>query len=222
MNGEHTDEGHPAEQVTVIVADDHPIYREGLARAMEAYGGLSVVGQAADGSGALAMVRSLRPAVAVVDLKLPDMDGIDVLSTAAREAVLTHFVIVSAFDDSSTVYRAIEAGARAYLPKVSPASELCEAILSVARGHTVIPSSMQTGLAAEIRRRQHASEPVLTPREAEVLALTAEGFSAPEIADRLFVGVTTVKSHLQHVYGKLNVSDRAAAVARAHKLGLLS
>jgi DNA-binding NarL/FixJ family response regulator len=128
---------------------------------------------------------------------------------------------VSAFDDSATVYRAVEAGACAYLPKVSPAADLCEAIRAVAHGHTVIPPAMQTALATEIRRRQQVTEPVLTPRETEVLALTADGLSAPEIAERHFVGVTTVKSHLQHVYVKLDVSDRAAAVARAHRLGLL-
>jgi two-component system, NarL family, nitrate/nitrite response regulator NarL len=222
VNCDRTGEVPLAERVTVVVADDHPVYREGLARAIDAYGTLHVVGQAADGATTLAAVRSLRPAVAVVDFKLPDMDGIEVLSAAAREAAPTAFVIVSAFDDMATVYRAIEAGARAYLPKVSPASELCDAILSVSRGHTVIPPSMQTGLALEIRRRQQASEPVLTPREREILALTAEGLSAPEIAERLFVGVTTVKSHLQHVYTKLHVSDRAAAVSQAHRLGLLS
>jgi two-component system nitrate/nitrite response regulator NarL len=207
--------------VTVVVADDHPVYREGLARAIDAYGGLEVVAQTADGAGTLAAVRALRPTVAVVDLQLPDMDGIEVLNAAAREQSPTQFVIVSAFDDSSTVYRAIEAGARAYLPKVSPAADLCEAVLAVARGRTVIPAAMQAALAMEIRRRQQTNEPLLTPREAEVLSLTAEGLSAPEIAERLFVGVTTVKSHLQHVYAKLQVSDRAAAVARAHRLGLL-
>jgi two-component system nitrate/nitrite response regulator NarL len=214
-------EGRDSERVTVVVADDHPVYRDGLTKAIEAHDDLEVVGQTADGAATLAAVRTLQPDIAVVDLQLPDMDGIDVLTAAAKEETSTRFLIVSAFDDSATVYRAVEAGACAYLPKVSPAADLCEAIRAVAHGHTVIPPAMQTALATEIRRRQQVTEPVLTPRETEVLALTADGLSAPEIAERLFVGVTTVKSHLQHVYVKLDVSDRAAAVARAHRLGLL-
>ncbi|NMI00991.1 response regulator [Pseudonocardia acidicola] len=208
--------------MTVVVADDHPVYRDGLANAIDAAGDLKVVGQAGDGKETLTAIRTLAPDVAVVDLQLPDMDGLEVLLLAEKEGLRSQFVIVSAFDDSVTVYRAIEAGVRAYLPKVSPAAELCDAIRSVAQGHSVIPPALQTALATEIRRRQQKAEPVLTPREAEVLALTAEGLSAPEIAERLFVGVTTVKSHLQHVYVKLDVSDRAAAVARAHRLGLLT
>ena len=222
MSPARSAERRGSERVTVVVADDHPVYRDGLSKAIEAHDDLEVVGQAADGATTLAAVRTLQPDIAVVDLQLPDMDGIDVLTTAAKEVTSTRFLIVSAFDDSATVYRAVEAGACAYLPKVSPAADLCEAIRAVARGHTVIPPAMQTALATEIRRRQQATEPVLTPRETEVLALTADGLSAPEIAERLFVGVTTVKSHLQHVYVKLDVSDRAAAVARAHRLGLLS
>lgn len=220
-----TEWSNPAERpcgTTVLVADDHPVFRDGLIGALNAASDLAVVGHAECGAQTLAALSELTPDVAVVDLQLPDMDGIEVIRRAGKAGLDSLFVIVSAFDDTSTVYWAIEAGARAYLPKVLPADELCSAVRAVARGEAVIPAALQTALASEIRDRQQRSNAVLTLRETEILALTAEGLSAPAIAERLFLGVTTVKSHLQHVYVKLEVSDRAAAVARAHRLGLLS
>jgi two-component system nitrate/nitrite response regulator NarL len=209
--------------VRVIVADDHPVYREGLLRIFTERAEFDLVSEVGDGAEAVAEIRRLRPAVAIVDLQLPDMDGIAVVEAVEREGLPTKVIIVSAYEDSATVYRAIAAGAQAYLPKVSSGATLCETVLAVARGETVIPPALQAGLASEIRsRRDRGSEPVLTPREIEVLRLTADGLSAPEIAERLFVGVTTVKTHLQHIYEKLEVSDRAAAVAQAHRRGLLN
>jgi two-component system, NarL family, nitrate/nitrite response regulator NarL len=206
----------------LLVADDHPLYHEGVARAVSTAPWLELVARVELARDALDEIRRLKPDVALVDLGLPDLDGIAVLELLKPDALDTRVVIVSASEDRAMVYRAIAAGARAYLSKVSSASTLLATIEAVARGETVIPPSMQAGLAEEIRARQATGDqPVLTARELEVLRHTAEGMSAPEIAQELVLGVTTVKTHLHNIYGKLGVSDRAAAVATAIRRGLL-
>jgi two-component system nitrate/nitrite response regulator NarL len=206
----------------LLVADDHPLYHEGVARAVSTAPWLELVARVELARDALDEIRRLKPDVALVDLGLPDLDGIAVLELLKPDALDTRVVIVSASEDRAMVYRAIAAGARAYLSKVSSASTLLNTIEAVARGETVIPPSMQAGLAEEIRARQATGDqPVLTARELEVLRHTAEGMSAPEIAEELVLGVTTVKTHLHNIYGKLGVSDRAAAVATAIRRGLL-
>jgi two-component system nitrate/nitrite response regulator NarL len=210
-------------RIRVLIVDDHPVYREGVIRVLERRPEIEVVGQVEAGREALAEIRRLGPDVALVDLRLPDIDGITVADVAGREAPLTKIIIVSAFQDSATVYRALASGARAYLPKVCSGDALCRTILAVARGETVIPPAVQAGVASEIRaRRDRADKPLLTARELEVLRLAADGLSAPEIAERLMLSVTTVKTHLQNTYGKLEVTDRAAAVAQALRRGLLT
>jgi two-component system nitrate/nitrite response regulator NarL len=217
------DEVVPADDVVrVLVADDHPVYREGIARALSERPGMELVAAVDDGPEAVAEIRRLVPTVAVVDLQLPSMDGVAVLEAIAQDGLPTRVVIVSAYEDSAVVYRAIAAGAKAYLTKLSSGSSLCDAVQAVARGETVIPSALHSGLADEIRsRRDRTGDLALSARELEVLQLIAEGHSAPEIAERLFLGVTTVKTHLQHIYEKFGVSDRAAAVAQAHRRGVL-
>jgi two-component system nitrate/nitrite response regulator NarL len=211
-----------SQPVRVLVADDHPVYREGLARLISSRPEFELVGEVGGGREALHEIRRLNPDVAVVDLRLPDLDGIDIVESVIREGALARVVILSAYEESATVYRAIASGARAYLLKVCSGDVLCGTILAVARGETVIPASLQSGLASEIRaRREHRDDAMLTTRELEILRLAADGLSAPEIAARLVISVTTVKTHLQHIYAKLEVSDRAAAVATALRRGVL-
>jgi two-component system nitrate/nitrite response regulator NarL len=211
-----------SQPVRVLVADDHPVYREGLARLISSRPEFELVGEVGCGREALHEIRRLNPDVAVVDLRLPDLDGIDIVESVIREGALARVVILSAYEESATVYRAIASGARAYLLKVCSGDVLCGTILAVARGETVIPASLQSGLASEIRaRREHRDDAMLTTRELEILRLAADGLSAPEIAARLIISVTTVKTHLQHIYAKLEVSDRAAAVATALRRGVL-
>jgi two-component system nitrate/nitrite response regulator NarL len=206
----------------VLVADDHPVYREGIARALADRPCMELVAEVGDGAEALAEIRRLVPTVAIVDLQLPSMDGVAILEAIGQERLATRVVIVSAYEDSAVVYRALAAGAKAYLTKLSSASSLCDTVQAVARGETIIPPALHSGLADEIRsRRDRTGDLALTARELEVLELIAEGLSAPEIAERLFLGVTTVKTHLQHIYEKFGVSDRAAAVAQAHRRGVL-
>lgn len=205
----------------VLVADDHPIYREGLARVLTAGDDFDVVADVGDGVAALEGIRRLGPELAVVDLRLPSLDGIAVAEAARREMLPTRVVIVSAYEDSGTVASAFRAGAWAYLSKLVPPEEVCKTLAVVAGGEPVIPEDVKTRLRVEQSQQRREATTVLSAREREVLKLTAEGMSAPEIAVQLFVGVTTVKTHLQHIYEKFNVSDRAAAVAVAHRRGLL-
>lgn len=209
--------------VRVLVADDHPLYRRGIADVIGRRSDLELVGEAETAQQALDEIRALQPGVAIVDLQLPDFTGIVVAEALARESSRTRVVIVSAFEDGATIYRAFAHGARAYISKVCSSQMLCDTIVAVARGESVIPPSIQSALTREIRaRRDRDDGPLLTTRELEVLRLCAEGLSAPEIARRLFLSVPTVKTHLQHLYAKLEVSDRAAAVAQGLRRGLLT
>jgi two-component system nitrate/nitrite response regulator NarL len=209
-------------RVGVIVADDHPLYCDGLVRVLRERAEIEVLAQAGDGRTALACIREHRPDVAVLDLALPDVDGLGVLDAMKREALPTRALFVSAQEDSATIYRAISFGADAYLPKSSGAAEIVNTVLAVARGETVISPAIQYGLAREIRlRRPTDDRPVLSPRELEVLRLAADGMSAVEIGDHLHLSKTTVRTHLQHVYEKLEVSDRVAAVTQALRRGIL-
>lgn len=210
-------------RVRVVVVDDHPLYREGIARALAEDPQFELVGDVGLGGEGLDLIRASLPDVAVVDLQLPDLDGISLVEVVIREGLSTKVVIVSAFEDSATVYRALASGARAYLPKALSGTEICKSVAAVAAGETVIPAVLQTGVVEEIRsRRERDAAPVLTARELDVLRLASEGKTANQIAHELFISVATVKSHLQHCYEKLNAPDRASAVAAAIRRGLLN
>lgn len=212
--------GDPA--VRVLLADDHPVFRDGLARALRRRPELEVVAEAADGREALDAIRRLDPDVAVIDLRLPVLDGMAVLDTIQREQRRTRSVVLSAYDDSGRVYRSIASGARAYLTKTAPAGAIADAVVAVARGESVFPPEIHAGLASEIRmRRDVADRPLLSSRELDVLRLAADGQTTAEIGAELHLSSATVKSHLRHVYEKLDVTDRAAAVAQALRRGLL-
>ena len=160
--------------------------------------------------------------MAVVDLQLPDIDGATVIDFVRREHLPTCVLVLSARTDSATVYRCIELGAAGYLPKLTAGDEICTAIRALARGESVVPPELQAGLASEIRLRRADDRPVLTPREMDIIRLAADGLSNAEIGLRLHVSTATVKTHLQHIFEKLEVSDRSAAVAQAFRRGLLA
>jgi two-component system, NarL family, nitrate/nitrite response regulator NarL len=207
--------------IRVVVGDDHPMYREGVARSLSASGRVVVVAEAEDGRAALAAIREHQPDVALLDYRMPELDGAQVANAVHRDGLPTRVLILSAFTDSALVYRAIERGAAGYLPKEARQREILDAVLACARGETVVPPALATGLAEELRRHAAGGGPLLTPREAQVLTLMAEGKSVPAIAQELVLGATTVKTHVSHLYEKLGVSDRAAAVAEAMRLGLI-
>ena len=208
-------------RVRVVVADDHPLYRDGVVRALSASGRVEIVAEAEDGRAALEAIKEHRPDVALLDYRLPELDGVEVTHAIIRDGLPTRVLLVSAFTDSGLVYNALQVGVRGYLAKDARREQIVDAVLACARGETVLPQELASGLASEIRSRANSDGPILTQREAEILRLIAAGKSLPAIAKELFLGVTTVKTHAQHVYAKLEVSDRAAAVAEAMRRGLI-
>jgi two-component system nitrate/nitrite response regulator NarL len=210
------------ERVRVLVADDHPIYREGIVRAVKERPDLELVGEAEDGRSALEEIKRVGPDVALLDIRMPGLEGPQVLNALQRDGVKTSVIFLSAFMEGELAYETVAAGARGYLSKESAREEICDAIVAVARGGTALAPEAQAGLAAQVQEREREDRaPQLTPREREVLHLIAEGLSAPEIGRHIHLSPTTVKSHLHKLYEKLGVSDRAAAVAEAMRRGLL-
>ncbi|MEU0883307.1 response regulator transcription factor [Lentzea sp. NPDC005914] len=200
--------------IRVLLTDDHPVVRFGLRTILEAEPDLSVVGECGSGSEAVRLAAELAPDVVLMDLKMPGMDGATataqvVAGTACRVVVLTTFAT------DGDILRAIEAGATAYLLKDAPSEELIEAVRAAARGQTVLASPVATKLVSAVQR------PGLSAREAEVLGLVARGLSNVAISQELSVSEATVKSHLLHVFTKLDVSDRTAAVTVAMSRGWL-
>jgi two-component system, NarL family, nitrate/nitrite response regulator NarL len=214
----------PGARVRVLIAEEHPLYREGVVRAIrERPGELELVGEASDGRKALDMIKELRPDVAVLDVKMPELDGLQVANAVVRDGdgATTRVLMLSAFVDRQIVFQAVAAGAAGYLSKDAGRLEITDAILAVNRGHTVLAPEVQAGVAAEVRSRWRPDVPSLSERERQVLEMVAEGMLAPEIGRHLYLSPATVKSHLQSLYEKLGVSDRAAAVAEAMRRGLL-
>jgi two-component system, NarL family, nitrate/nitrite response regulator NarL len=208
-------------RVRVVVADDHPLYREGVVRALSSSGRVEVVAELEEGRAALEQIRTESPEVAILDYKLPGLDGIAIAHAVARDGSETRVLILSAFTDSGLVYEALQSGAAGYLPKESGRDQIVDAVLACARGETIVPPDLATGLVSEIRMRARTDGPVLTDREREILRMIAAGKNLPTIAKELFLGVTTVKTHVQHLYEKLGVSDRAAAVAEGMRRRLI-
>jgi len=205
----------------VLVVDDHPLFRDAMVRLLRSWAEVEVIGEAASGRAALERIRRDPPDVAVVDVRMPDVDGVQLCAAVGRDGLATRVLIVSGYDDDELVYAALEAGASGYMPKDAPRDEVARAVLAVAHGEMAIAPRLAGGLASQIRLRRERTGPLLTDREREVLALLADGRSAPEIGRALFLATSTVKSHLAHLYEKLGVSDRAAAVAEAMRRGLI-
>ena len=207
--------------VRVVVGDDHPIFRDGVVRALVASEDIEVVGEADDGAAALALIRDLVPDVALLDYRMPELDGAQVAAAVRNAELTTRVLLLSAHDESAIVYHALQEGAAGFLPKESTRAEIVRAVRECAQGRDVLPASLAAGLAGEVRRRSEPAGPTLSGREREVLALIAQGQSIPTIARELYLAPSTVKTHVQRLYDKLGVSDRAAAVAEAMRRGLL-
>ncbi len=206
---------------SVLIAEDHPIFRAGLAGAISDRGGLEVIGAVGGGERAIAECRRRRPDVMVIDVELRGIDGLTVIRSISEEQLPTKVLVLSGTVQRSVVYDAVSAGARGYLPKDCEAERVCEAIEQIAAGHMVWLGEVQEALADEIRGRGDGGEPVLTPRELEILKLIADGLKTTEVAARLFLSVATVKTHLHRSFAKLGVNDRAAAVGEAMRRGLI-
>jgi two-component system nitrate/nitrite response regulator NarL len=212
----------PPARVSVVVADDHPLFREGIERAVRERPDLELVGAASNGREALERIRELAPLVAVLDVRLPELDGLQVLNAVMRDGLPTRVVFLSASGEPELVYRAVQAGAAGYFRKEADRDAILNGIAAVAAGRSAIEPDLQSGVFDQIRLRGSGDErPILTVREREVLTLMAEGLSGPQIAEQLIVALPTVKTHQTRLYEKLGVSERAAAVAEAMRRGLL-
>ena len=192
-----------------------------MVRAIRARPELELVGEAGDGRSALDAIGAALPDVALIGAMLDGMSAEQVLNAVARDRLRTRVVVIASSPGPKQVYAALAGGAAGYLTKETDARELCDAIAAVARGGTVLSPELQAGVAGEIRLRAPRLRPVMSTRERETLTLIAEGLSAPEIGRVLHLSTATVKTHLRHIYEKLGVSERAAAVAEAMRRGLL-
>ncbi|WP_018680585.1 response regulator [Actinokineospora enzanensis] len=205
--------------IRLLIVDDHPVVRDGLRGMFSADPRFEVLGEAGDGAEAIAAGERLRPDVILMDLRMPRTDGVTAIRELARRGVPARVLVLTTYDTDSDVLPAIEAGATGYLLKDAPRDELFRAVEAAAQGQAVLSPAVATRLMGQMR--QPASEP-LSQREIEVLELVARGSTNREAAQQLFISEATVKTHLLHVYAKLGVSDRAAAVATAFSRGYLT
>ncbi|MGI5493685.1 response regulator [Microtetraspora malaysiensis] len=204
--------------IRLLIVDDHPIVRDGIRGMFVGDPDFEVLGEAGDGAQAVELARALNPDVILMDLRMPRMDGVSAIKELVRLGIAARVLILTTYDTDRDVLPAIEAGATGYLLKDTGRDELIRAVRTAARGEAVLSPSVATRLLGQVR----APADPLSARELEVLRLIAEGATNREAAARLFISEATVKSHVLHIYTKLGVNDRAAAVAVAFRRGLLN
>lgn len=214
-----TSRGTDESPVRVVVAENHPLYREALVATIRARADLQLVAEVENGLQALEAIEAHRPDVALLDVKMPELGGIDVLRELTRRGSATHGLLLSAYQERAIVSGALADGAAGYLSKDASGDSICDAIVAVGRDGAVTGPDGEAGLSDGRGGPERRAR--LSAREIEVMTLTADGHSAREIGRRLNLSATTVKSHLRNSYAKLGVSDRAAAVAESMRLGLL-
>ncbi|HLX47381.1 MAG TPA: response regulator transcription factor [Streptosporangiaceae bacterium] len=205
-------------RIRVLLADDHPVVREGLNGMLSADPGTEVVGEAGSGAEAVALARTCRPDVVLMDLRMPGGDGVEAIRRITTELPATRVMVLTTYDTDADILRAVEAGASGYLLKDTPRAVLADAIRATARGETVLAPQVARRLVSRARQPQRES---LTPRETTVLALAARGLTNAQIGRELFISEATVKTHLLRTFTKLGASGRTAAVTKAIEAGLL-
>ena len=205
--------------IRMIIVDDHPVVRDGLRGIFAADDAFEVVGEAADGPEALVVAMRTNPDVVLMDLRMPKMSGAEVIRRLREQTPGIRVLVLTTFDNDADVLPAIKQGATGYLLKDTPRADLRRAVRAAARGETVLSPSV----AGVLTRKVHTPEQrTLSRREVEVLGLIARGATNREVAAKLFITEATVKTHLLHIFAKLKVNDRAAAVAAAYETGLLT
>ena len=201
--------------IRILSVDDHPLLQEGIAAMIRSQPDMELVGEARNGRDALQKFRETAPDVTLMDLRLPDMNGIDVMIAIRAEFPEARIVVLTTFEGDAEIQRALAAGARGYLLKSMPPRELLDAIRQVHAGKKRIPTEIAVRLA------EHLSDEALTPREVEVLRQVASGNRNRDVAERLFISEETVKVHVKHIMDKLGASDRTEAVSIAIRRGII-
>lgn len=208
--------------VRVVVADDQTVVRDGLVTLLKLLPGIDVVAAASDGEEAVRLVAEHNPDVLLVDLRMPRCDGVEATKRVRADHPGTEVVVLTTYSDDDSVLSALRAGARGFLTKDADAESIGRALQAAAAGQSILDADVQRRLIEGAATPKPADPAVsgLTPREIEVLRLIADGLSNTEIARRLVVSEATVKTHINHLFAKANLRDRAQAVAYAYRLGL--
>ena len=216
------------ETLRILVAEDHPLFRKGMISLLSSVPEFEVVGEAATGEEAVARAADLQPDVVLMDLQMPEVNGIEATRKILQESPSIRILVVTLFEDDDSVFMALRAGARGYVLKDADEEEMVLAIRAVGRGEAIFSPAVArrvidffTGARSEVERAVPARAfPELTGREREVLDLIAQGLSNPEIAGRLYLSPKTVRNHISNIFAKLQVADRAQAIVRAREAGL--
>ncbi|MFN3220179.1 MAG: response regulator [Acidimicrobiales bacterium] len=205
--------------IRVVLADDHPVVRAGIGQIVTADGDIEVIAEAANGREAVTIAVRERPDVVLMDLRMPELDGVGAITELAAAAPEVNVLVLTTYDTDDQIVGAVEAGAIGYLLKDTEPDALRDAVRQAAVGQSVLSAPVASRL---VRQMRQTTSVALTPREREILTLVADGLTNADIATRLHVGRATVKTHLLHVFDKLGVNDRTAAVVTALKQGIIS
>jgi len=206
------------EKIKILMADDHPVVRAGIRGMLETQDDFEVVAEAENGREAFEQVAKLKPDVVLMDLRMPEMDGVEAIGKIKEKYPNIHILVLTTYDTDADIVRAVEAGATGYLLKDAPREELFRAVRGTAKGETVLAPVVAARLMGKVRDH---GEQALSAREIDVLMLVARGASNQDVAEKLHVSTATVKSHLIQIYQKLGVSDRTAAVTTAIEHGII-
>jgi DNA-binding NarL/FixJ family response regulator len=204
--------------IRLLIADDHPVVRDGLRAMLATQPDMQLVGEAATGTQAVELARAFRPDVVLMDLQMPELDGPAAIATLRDKDTAVRVLVLTTFGTDADITRAIDAGATGYLLKDAPREQLFNAIRSAARGESVLSPSVATRVLGRMRA---PAEEALSPRELEILQAVARGLSNRDIGRQLYVSETTVKTHLLRTFAKLGVDDRTAAVTVALERGII-
>jgi len=211
----------PPVSVSVVIVDDHPVFRSGLAALLDSEPGIRVVGEGDSGAAAVRLAADIEPDVIVMDLHMPDVDGVEATRSIAQTSPRIAVLVLTMFDDDDSVFAAMRAGARGYLLKGSNQAEIVRAVHVVGSGSAVFGPAIASRVMDYFSRRPtKTSFPQLTDREHEILAMLAEGHNNAAIATRLRISSKTVRNHVSNIFTKLAVADRAHAIIRAREAGL--